>query len=109
MTEFQHIVNVKYILMSYKNIFLVNAHHITHMLTGTVSGFLLSQQMVQYYVLNFLILWKREQQIEFQWQEAGCAVGSAVIPVPIYLPCCIIGNIIYIASEKKSHKKFPVH
>ena len=25
-------------------------------LTGTVSGFLLSQQMVQYYVLNFLIL-----------------------------------------------------
>lgn len=37
------------------------------------------------------------------WQEAGC-VGSAANPVPIYLRCCIIGNIIYIAREKHPTK-----
>ena len=37
------------------------------------------------------------------WQEARC-VGSAENAVPIYLRCCIIGDIIYIAREKIPQK-----
>lgn len=66
-------------------------------LTGNVSGFLLSQQMVQYHVLNFLMLCCVNKKGIWQEEEY---VASTVTSVPIYLPCCIISNIIYIASEK---------